>query len=338
MTEVVVKREKLTSLVLEKLMNVGINQEHAEIVADVLVHANLRNVNSHGVLRTKHYVKRIKEGGINIDPEITEKGTGPSSAVVDGDNGMGHVITKKAMDKAVKLATNTGIGMVGVINSSHCGALSYFINQATEEGMIGIAMTQTDKFVVPFGGAEPFFGTNPIAFGFPSKKNKPIILDMATSNAAMGKVLHARETGGSIPESWGVDKNGDKTTEPNDVSALLPFGGPKGYGLGMVVDIFSGILTGSAFGPHISKMYGDLDKMRELGHFLIAINPNTFTDSENFKSNIDRMINEIHSVKPAKDIERVMLPGEPEQIHEEKRLSEGIPITKSVYDFLIGND
>jgi len=335
MTDVVVSYEELKNLVVKKLSNAGIPNEHAGIVADVLVHANLRGVNSHGVLRTEHYVKRINEGGINTNPKFTVKETGPSTAIFDGDDGMGHVVAKEAMDYAINMAKKNGVGMVGVINSSHCGALSYFVQQAAQENMIGIAMTHTDKVVVPFGGAKPFFGTNPIAFGFPAKENKPIILDMATSNVAFGKVLHAREVGKSIPGDWGVDENGKPTTDPEKVSALLPFAGPKGYGLAMVVDIFSGILVDAAFGPHITAMYGDYNKKRKLGHFIAAINPAVFTNLETFLRNVDQMINEIHTAQPAEGFTRVMVPGEPEQQNEDERMKNGIPISESIYNYLI---
>jgi ureidoglycolate dehydrogenase (NAD+) len=335
MADVIVQHNELKDLVVKKLTKAGLSTEHASVVADVLVHADLRGVHSHGVLRTEHYVKRITEGGLNPNPQFSVKETGPSSAIFDGDDGMGHVITKEAMNYAIQLAEKNGIGMLTVVNSSHCGALSYFVQQAAEKNMIGMVMTHTDKIVVPFGGAEAFFGTNPMAFGFPAKKHKPIILDMATSNVAFGKILHAREAGKEIPSDWGVDENGVPTTDPNKVSALLPFAGPKGYGLGMVVDIFSGILAGAAFGPHIAKMYGDYNKMRKLGHFVCAINPAIFTKIDSFLENVDRMIDELHAVKPAEGFDRVMVPGEPEQLREEARLKEGVPVTETVYQYLV---
>ncbi|MBM7573584.1 ureidoglycolate dehydrogenase [Aquibacillus albus] len=334
MADVIVAHEELKQLVVKKLTEAGLNENNASVVADVLVHADLRGVSSHGVLRTEHYVKRIKEGGLNPNPSFNVKETGPSSAIFDGDDGMGHAITKEAMDKAIEIADKNGIGMVGVVNSSHCGALSYFVQQAAEKNMIGITMTHTDKVVVPFGGAKPFFGTNPIAFGFPANENKPVILDMATSNVAFGKVLHAREAGNEVPADWGVDENGTPTTDPNKVSALLPFAGPKGYGLAMVVDVLSGILTGSAFGPHINPMYDEYGKMRKLGHFVCAVNPGIFSDREGFLSNIDQMINEIHESQPAQGFNKVMVPGEPEQLREADRLKEGIPVTETVYNYL----
>ncbi|MEH7749355.1 ureidoglycolate dehydrogenase [Neobacillus drentensis] len=335
MQEVRVSSEKLTEAVVLKLKKAGLRELDATIVADVLVHADLRGVSSHGVLRTEHYVKRITEGGINPEPEFTIKATGPVTAIFDGDNGMGHVIAKEAMNYTIKLAEKSGVGMVGVMNSSHCGALSYFVQQAAEMNLIGLAMTHTDKIVVPFGGAKPYFGTNPIAFGFPSK-NKPLILDMATSNVAWGKILHKREAGtATIPSDWGVDEKGKPTTDPNAVTALLPFAGPKGYGMSMVVDIFSGILTASAFGPHVTKMYGDYSEKRQLGHFLCAINPSYFTTIESFLCNIDQMVNEIHAINPAEGFTKVMVPGEPEYLREEEYLKEGIPLTDSLYEYLI---
>lgn len=335
MNNIKVEYNKLRTLCSNKLQDAGVSSEQADIIADVLVHADARGVSSHGVLRTEHYIKRVQQGGLNINPNFTINKTGPVTAIFDGDDGFGHVVSKYAMEHAIKIAKENGVGMVSVINSSHCGALSYFVKQAAEENLIGIAMTHTDKFVVPFGGKEPFFGTNPIAYGFPAKKHKPIILDMATSNAAFGKILHARKAGTEIPDNWGVDENGNPSTNPNVVNALLPFGGPKGYGLGMVVDIFSGIMTGSAFGPHIKPMYGQYNEMRKLGHYYCVINPAMFTDLSSFLDNIDRMIDEIHECKPADGFKYVQVPGEPEQLKEEESIKNGVNITESVYEFLL---
>ncbi|MGP4059540.1 ureidoglycolate dehydrogenase [Halobacillus sp. H74] len=334
MADVVLQQENLKSLVVEKLMSAKVSEAHAEVVADVLIHADLRGVSSHGVLRTEHYVKRMAEGGMNPDPQFNVKRKGSAGAIFDGDNGMGHVIAKEAMDEAVELSNESGIGIVGVVNSSHCGALSYYAEQAAKENTISMIMTHTDSAVVPFGGAEPYFGTNPIAYGFPANKHKPIILDMATSNVALGKVLHARETGKEIPDDWGVDGKGAPVTEPNLVKHLLPASGPKGYGLGLAVDVMTGVLTGSAFGPNISAMYGDYNKYRHLSHVIVTIDAGLFIDKEVFLENIDKMIDELHAVKPAEGFPSVMVPGEPEQLKEEARRQEGIPIPQSIYNYL----
>jgi ureidoglycolate dehydrogenase (NAD+) len=331
--EIIISSNDLNELCIKKLVNYGLSHEHARIVADVLVHANLRGVDSHGVNRLEHYIKRLESGGLNPTPKIGKKNTGPCSAVVDGDDGFGHIIAKEAMDHAIELAKQNGIGMISIINSSHCGALSYFVNQAAEQNMIGVMMVNTDKFVVPFGAAHPFFGTNPIAFGFPANL-KPIIFDMATSQVAVGKILYAKQLGKSIPTDWAVDEEGNPTDNPSQVAALNPAGGPKGTGLAMVIDVFSGLLTGSAFGPHVRQMYGDYNQARKLGHFIMAINISSFTESSIFKSRIDQLIDELHQLQPAPGHQSVLVPGEPEQLREIDRLKYGIPVPESTYTFL----
>ncbi|NBJ71610.1 MULTISPECIES: ureidoglycolate dehydrogenase [Clostridia] len=337
MSDVIVSYEKLKAFVVNKFIDVGVAESDASTVADVLVHADLRGVHSHGVLRTEHYVNRIKAGGVNIYPCFEKELTGASTAKINGDNGLGHIVANASMETAIELALQTGVGAVVSYNSSHCGALSYFVKQAAEKNLIGMAMTQADKMVVPFGGKEKFFGTNPIAYGIPAKQYKPVILDMATSSVAFGKVLQAREIGARIPERWGVDKNGKPTTNPHEAEALLPMAGAKGYGLGMVVDVFSGLLAGMAFGPHIKPMYEQLNELRKLGHFFMVINPSSFTDKEYFLQSMDQMINELHEMSPIEGYEKVMVPGEPEQLKEETRLKEGIPIAESIYKYLTEN-
>lgn len=334
MSTVTIPHEKAKKLVVQRLTDAGVRKDHAEKVAEILVHADLRNVNSHGVLRTEHYVNRLNAGGINPNADIQFNKTGPVTGVVDGDDGFGHVIGDAAMKQAIEMAKESGVGMVTAINSSHCGALSYFVEKAAEQNLIGIAMTHTDKIVVPFGGREAFLGTNPIAYGVPAKNNKPFILDMATSNVALGKILQYKEEGKKIPNGWGVDENGVTVNDPEKVVSLSPFGGPKGYGLSLIVDIFSGLLAGAAFGPHVAKMYGDLDKKRKLGHYFCAINPAFFTDADAFLENMDHMIEEIRQAPPAPGFSSVLMPGEIEQMNEEKNLQNGITIASTVHEYL----
>jgi len=334
MSTITIPHEEAFNLVVHKLTGVGLNCDHAEKVADILVHADLRNVNSHGVLRTEHYVNRLKAGGINPNADIKFNVTGPVTGVVDGDDGFGHVIGDVAMNRAIEMAAVNGVGMVTAINSSHCGALSYFVQKAAEQNLIGIAMTHTDKIVVPYGGKEAFLGTNPIAYGIPTKSGKHFILDMATSNAALGKILQHREEGKEIPNGWGVDENGESVTDPEKVVSLTPFGGVKGYGLAIIVDVFSGLLAGAAFGPHINAMYSDLDKKRKLGHYFCAINPAHFTDVNVFLDNMDKLMNEIRHVQPAPGFSSVLVPGDIEQMNERKNLESGITIASSVYQYL----
>lgn len=329
-----IRKDELKDMTRKVFEKYGLSEEISETIADVLVHANLRGVDSHGVLRVEHYIKRMKEGGINIAPDLKESNSSASTSTIDGDNGFGHYISKKAMESAIAKAKTEGIGAVAVKNSSHCGALSYFVSQATDENLIGVAMTHADKIVVPFGGSESFFGTNPIAFGFPADKEEPVILDFATSTVALGKVLNAKEQGKSIPSGWGVDEDGSDTNNPDEVAALTPFGGPKGYGLAMVVEIFTALLTGAAFGPHISKMYGDYDKNRELGHFFMVIDPDKFVAIDTFASRLDQMIKELREAPPAKNVERIYVPGEIEMMNVKERTVNGIPISDSIIGYL----
>ncbi|RST70304.1 ureidoglycolate dehydrogenase [Siminovitchia acidinfaciens] len=330
----VVSHEDLKELVVKKLCEESVRQEEAEIVADVLIHANLRGVDSHGVMKTEHYVKRIQGGGLNIDSNPQIEKSSDTTAVYNGDNGFGHVIAKHSMDLAIQMAKDHGIGVVGVKRSSHCGALSYFVKQALDEKLIGVAMTHTETAVIPFGAAEPYFGTNPIAFGFPTNNEEPIIFDFATSKVAFGKVLNAIDHGQQIPADWGVDEEGNQTTDPSKVSYLHPFGEAKGYGLGFIVEIFAGLLTGSAFGPHITKMYVDYSKALDIGHFFMVLDPAKFIAAEDFLNNLDCMIREIHSLKPSKGFTKVLVPGEPEVIQEKIRRVDGIPLPESVFRYL----
>jgi ureidoglycolate dehydrogenase (NAD+) len=333
-----VASDELLEWCVRKLTDVGVPEDHAKITADVLVHANLRGVDSHGVLRMEHYVNKISAGGINPVPNMSVSRTGPVTAIVNGDDGLGHVVAHRAMETALELAEQNGVGVVGAVNSSHCGALSYFVEMATERNMIGVVMSNTDKTAVPFGGREPFFGTNPMAFGFPARRHPPIILDMATTTVAFGKILDHKLKGKPIPPDWAVDREGESVTDPDQVYALQHFGGAKGYGLALVVDVFSSILFGAAFGPHVETMYADdLSRKRKLAQFFLALNPSYFIEVDAFLDTMDRMIDEIHAVPPARGFERVLVPGEPENLSEWRRLREGIPLPEEIVRYLRGH-
>jgi ureidoglycolate dehydrogenase (NAD+) len=334
MTDVLINDRELRSLVFERLSEGGLNEDHAEIVADVLVHADLRGVRSHGVIRTEHYVTRLKAGSLNPNPAFAVKEVRSGAAVLNADAGMGHVACCEAMDKATEMAKKSGIAMVGVENGSHCGALSYFVLRAVAKDMIGMAVTHTDKCVAPFGGARAFFGTNPIAYGFPTKNHDPVVLDMATSNTAFGNILHAKEQGTPIPDDWGIDSEGAPTTDPEKVEALIPFGGYKGYGLALVIDVLTGVLMGAKYGPHITAMYGDYDKPRELASLMIAIDPSTFTSVDGFKAQMDAMVDELHAQPPAPGFERVLVAGDPQRILQEANLKNGVPVVDTIYKWL----
>ena len=324
-------------LIKTKLHKAGLTEDHAEGVADVLVHADARGVHSHGAMRVEYYAERIAKGGINTSPIFTFEKTGPCSATFDGDNGVGHVVADLAMNEAIKMAKETGIAIVGVRRISHSGALSYFVEKAAQANLIGLSVCQSDPMVVPYGGAEPYYGTNPIAFAAPGNGEDNILFDMATTVQAWGKVLHARSKNESIADTWAVDKNGEPTTDPFQVNALLPIAGPKGYGLMMMVDVLSGILLGLPSGNQVSSMYEDLTEHRNLGQLHIVINPEFFTGLSTFKQGISDTMTGLNQVKPAPGFDQVSYPGQRSAAREKESAENGIEIVDDVYNYLISD-
>lgn len=329
--------EQLKDLITKKLHKAGLLEEHAEIVADVLVHADARGYHSHGAMRVEYYAERIAKGGTTHNPKFEFKKTGPCSAIFEGDNGAGHVVAKLAMDEAIKMAKENGIAVVGMRNLGHSGALSYFVQQAANEDLVGISVCQSDPMAVPYGGAEPYYGTNPIAFSAPGKDGEHIIIDMATTVQAWGKILDARSKNKAIDDSWAVDANGDPTTDPFKVNALLPIAGPKGYGLMMMVDVLSGILLGLPFGNKVSSMYHDLTEGRKLGQLHIVIDPERFAGINAFKESIAQTMKDLNNIKPATGFDKVSYPGQRSAEREKRSEAEGIDIVDHVYDYLISD-
>jgi LDH2 family malate/lactate/ureidoglycolate dehydrogenase len=329
-----VDEEYLIYLTIKKFVEAGVQEDTAKKVAEVLVYADKTGVSSHGVLRVEHYCKRVKSGGMNPEAHFSCEVLSPSAAIFDADDGMGHAAMIEATDQAISMAKESGIASVLVKNTSHCGALSYYASRAADAGMCSIIMTQTDKCVAPFGGAKPFFGTNPLAFGFPVEGHESVIIDMATSEVALGKILHARETGKEIPSTWAVDENGAPTTDPNKATTLLPFAGPKGYSIALAIDALTGVLAGAAYGPHINGMYSDYEKMRKLGSSVLVIDP-TFFGNNNFAQMMANMVNDIHEAPAAPGFNSVMYPGEPQHKFRQECEAKGkVPVAEEVYAFL----
>jgi ureidoglycolate dehydrogenase (NAD+) len=238
--------------------------------------------------------------------------------VVEGDRGMGQLVAVRAMQEAIALAKESGVGAVVARNSSHCGACAWFVEMAVKAGMIGVALTHTDSIMVPPGMKRIFLGSNPIAFGAPGTP-EPVIIDLSTTHVAWGKILVARQAGGPVPPDWGVDAEGKATTDAQRVVGLAPTGAHKGYALAMMVEILCAQLAGVPFARHVTKMYGELDKPRNLGHFMLALDVARFIDRKVFFSEIDSLLREIHA-------EGALAPGDPERLSAERRKREGIPL------------
>ncbi|MGM0341311.1 ureidoglycolate dehydrogenase [Enterococcus sp. AZ007] len=330
----IVQPVRLHELIQDKLIQAGLKEEHADTVAEHLVFADACGIHSHGAVRVDYYAERIAKGGVTTDPQITFERTGASTGIVHGDNGVGQYVALRALEYAIDQAKESGAAIVGVKRISHCGALSYYVKRAAEENLIAISMCQSDPMVVPFGGSENYFGTNPIAFAAPREYGAPVVFDMATTVQAWGKILDARSKNQDIPDTWAVDVNGQPTTNPHEVNGLLPMAGPKGFGLMMMVDVLSGILLGLPFGKNVSSMYNDLTEKRNLGQLFILIDPRRFTDLPSFKHSIETMIGELHDIAPAAGFKQVYYPGETNQVKYDQYMAEGIPVAKRVLDYL----
>ena len=326
MSEMRVPHDRLTSFTTDCLEKLGLEAAAARLVAETLVAANLRGVDSHGVVRLPHYATRLRNGTVNARPNITLRKTGPSAALVEGDRGMGQLVASRAMNEAIALAGQTGVGAVVARNSSHCGACAWFVEMAVRKGMIGIALTHTDPIMVPPGMKHIFLGSNPIALGAPGGDGPPVIVDMSTTHAAWGKVIVARQEGKAIPPDWAVDAEGKATTDAARAVGLAPTGAHKGYALAMMVEILCAHLAGVPFGPHVTKMYGELDKPRNLGHFMLALDVARFTDAALFRSQVDVFLKEIRNQEPSDPARPPMAPGEPERLTAAQREKDGVPL------------
>ena len=325
----------LVSFVESVLEQVSVAPPHAGTVANALVRADLRGVDSHGVARLPTYVRKFDAGGFDTDPSIQVERTGPSAITVDANDGPGQSAGVEAIDAAMEAAAETGIAGATVVNSNHFGAAAYFTERASGHDFVGIATTNVDPGVVPYGGTSAFFGTNPIAISIPTDRDFDVTLDMATSVVAFGKIDHvAKEEGTSIPAEWGVDAVGEPTTDPNAVAALRPLGGPKGYGLGLVVDVLSGLLSGAGPSTSVGELYDDYDEPMRLGHFFAAIDVGAFRYVDEFKAEMGAMIDDLKAQETRDGYDEIMLPGEIESRTMAANLEAGVPIREGVREDL----
>jgi len=319
--------------VLQKL---EIPPQDADLITEALVRANLRGVDSHGVIRMPVYVERLKKGLVNPKPRIAILRETTAMALMDGDNGSGQVVAARAMELAMAKARESGVGLVGIRNSTHFGATAFFTMMALKKEMIGIAIANSYATVAPWGSRAPYFGTNPMSIAAPAGQELPVVLDMATSVAAWGKIILAAKKGESIPAGWAIDSHGEVTTDASKAlkGALLPFGGPKGSGIALLIDMLAGVLTGAAFGPYVGDLYKNMERPQSVGQMMGAIDISWFSDVDEFKNRIDRMIQEIKSVPSAKGVSEVLLPGEIEARTQQQREAEGISLTPVIINDL----
>jgi len=319
-----VPRERLEAWAFACLQKVGVPREEAKRVADSLVQTSVWGIDSHGVLRLTHYLRRLTIGSIKAASTPVVMRTGPVTAQVHGEDGLGIIHASLAMEVAIEMAKESGAGIVGVGHSSHCGAMGLYTRMAARAKLVGIAMTHSSSIVVPHGGRRRFFGTNPLSFAFPRAGGEPLCLDMATSQVAWNKILNARIEGHRLEDGIAVDGDGKPTTDAGSAAACMPLGGPaygyKGYGLAFVIDLLCGVMNGMTYGPHINDMYGDLERPRKIGHFVIAIDPMRFAGGAMIEEKVEAVIEDLRAEG------EVLFPGEPEYLEEKDRIAHGIPI------------
>ena len=308
------------------LLSERVEEPIAEYVAEGLVSTSLRGVDSHGIRLIHHYLNGIRSGRINRTPRYKVEQKFSTVAVLDADHTFGHASGMEAARIAMAMAKEHGSGHVAVKNSTHLGAAAYFALEIANHDMIGMSFTHADSLIIPTHGKRKFLGNNPVCFAAPVEGEGPMCLDMATSIITFNAVRRLREIGGTAPAGVGADAEGRPTTDPHQIAMLLPVGGYKGYGLSLMVEVLCSMLTGMPFGPHIPKMFEDLEQKRYLGHFVCALNIEAFQEPAVFKSRMAQLVNELRNEPPLDPAQKVMVAGDPEKIREMNRRRDGIPL------------
>ena len=330
-----VPADELEAVVASMLVAVGVPSTDARIVSEGLVGADARGMNSHGVLRLPVYIRRLQQGGFSpiSDGAIVRETAG--TALIDGHNGLGAVLTTRAMDLAVDKARRNGVAAIGVRNSNHNGEGAPYVLRAVRQNMIGIATTNGSPIMPVWGGKTPLTGPLPITLGVPADEELPIVLDAALGMSSRGKILYYAEKGLSLPDGWLVDSEGRPTNDPNWVRNggwILPIGGHKGWGLILMCEILTGLLTGGAFGRELTNLYDDLHQPQLNAHFVIAIDVAAFLEVTTFKQRIDAYIREMKASERAPGFDEILMPGEIEFRKEKRQRCEGILLSRSVVD------
>ena len=312
------------------LLAVGVGDQHVRTVSDALVQTSLWGIDSHGIARLTHYLARIQAGSVDPRPRITVTDTGPCTAQLHGGHGLGIVVCFAAMDHALQLARTSGAGIVGISESSHCGAIGLYTRHAAAHGLIGVAFTHADSIVAPHGGTQKFLGTNPLSIAFPQADGPPVCLDMATSSIPWNRVMNARREHATLPDGVAVDAEGATTRDADAAAALLPLGGAgyghKGYALALMIDLLCGPLNGMPFADAIPPMFGDLTAQRHLGSLVMALDPARFAGGVQLAERVRDAMLRLKS-QPGD----IQYPGEPEVRREAERRAAGIPVEPGLW-------
>jgi LDH2 family malate/lactate/ureidoglycolate dehydrogenase len=329
-----VPAERLRTLVARVFAAVGASVADAETVAEVLVEADLRGVESHGTTRVAGYVSMVRLGLINPAPKVSVLRETGSTAMLEGDRAFGIVVARRAMELCIAKAPAVGIACATIRNVTHTGMIGFYPMLAARAGLVGLAMNNGPTILPPFGGTTPTLATNPFAAAFPSAEREPIVLDMATSVVAGGKLRLAAKKGTPIPPDWALDRHGAPTTDPSEAifhGFLQWAGGYKGFGLATVVEVLGGVLSGGLFGTDVPPMKTFGKEPLVTSGFYLAIDPDHFIGRDEFRRGVDRLIGQIKASDRASGIEEVYVAGEIEWRRRAERLRNGIPLSDVVH-------
>jgi L-2-hydroxycarboxylate dehydrogenase (NAD+) len=324
-----IKADRLEDFTARAFQAVGIAAGDARRIAELMVRADLQGSEGHGVFRLPQYIRRIKGGAVNVRPHIKVTREAAGMALVDGDNGMGHLVMRFATDLAIGKAQAAGVAWVGVKMSNHAGPASLYASMPLEHDMIGLYLAVGNANHLPaWGGLDMLLSTNPIAVAIPAAEEPAIVLDMATTVAAYGKVKTKAQRGETMPEGWMMDREGRPLTDPRRANEgfLLPIGGYKGYGLALVFGLLAGTLNGAAMGKDVVDFNADDTSVTNTGHTIVAINVAAFQPVAEFKGQVDVLIRDLRNSQRLPGVDRIRLPGEGSHAARAERGRNGIPL------------
>ena len=333
MSEFRVSATQLASFIATAMSALGLPKKDAETIAELMAEADMQGSDGHGVIRLAPYAKRILAGGLNLQPHIRVVQERTAMALVDGDNGMGHLVMKQATELAIQKAKSSGIAWVGSRLSNHAGPASLYARVALKHDMIGLYFAVGNaNHLPPWGGLDMLLSTNPIAAAIPSLNEAPIVLDMATTVAAYGKVKAKAQRGEMMPEGWMIDRQGKPLLDPtkSEEGFLLPIGGYKGYGLSLVVGILAGTLNGAAMGSQVIDFNKDFSSTTNTGQAIAVIDPAAFGDITEFKQNVDRLVRELREAQRMPGVDRIWLPGEQSHLRRIDHQKHGVLLAPSL--------
>jgi LDH2 family malate/lactate/ureidoglycolate dehydrogenase len=333
MTSIQVSHQELQRFIQAAFLSQGLPEADATQVARLMTEADLQGSDGHGVIRMPQYIKRIQAGGINIKPQIRVVQERAAMAVIDGDNGMGHLVVSRAVDLAIEKARKAGVAWVSTRFSNHAGPASLYARRPLAHDMLGLYFAVGNaNHLPPWGGMDMLLSTNPISAGIPTDQEPPVVLDMATTVAAYGKVKAKAKRGEQMPEGWMIDRQGRPLLDPKRANEgfLLPIGEHKGYGLALIVGLLAGTLGGAAMGRDVIDFNADHKTVTNTGQAILVIDLSAFGDPQDFKHSVDKLVRDIRGSERLPGVERIWLPGEQSHEKRQRYSSSGIPVSDGV--------